>query len=109
MTKETFTRTMDDLDGSEGATTYSFSWDGQEREIDLSDANKMKFDKAIQKFLDASRVKKSAAKVQRGKTVARIDSPTAAEIRAWARDAGIPVNAKGRIHPDVRTQYDATH
>jgi hypothetical protein len=28
-------------------------------------------------------------------------------IRAWARDAGVPVGKRGRIHPDVKAAYAA--
>lgn len=35
--------------------------------------------------------------------------PTAAEIRAWARDAGLAVSANGRIPADVRAAHQAAH
>lgn len=34
---------------------------------------------------------------------------TPAEIRAWARDAGLPVSDRGRLRPEVVAAYDAAH
>jgi hypothetical protein len=35
--------------------------------------------------------------------------PTTAEVRAWARTAGLDVPAKGRLRPEIRAAYDAAH
>ncbi len=35
--------------------------------------------------------------------------PTSAEVRAWARDQGLAVAARGRVHPDIWTAYRAAH
>ena len=37
------------------------------------------------------------------------DEITPAVIRAWARDAGIPCGARGRIHPTLRKQFEIAH
>lgn len=34
---------------------------------------------------------------------------TAAEMRAWARQNGIPVGSRGRIDPYVKAAYAAAH
>jgi hypothetical protein len=34
---------------------------------------------------------------------------TTAEIRAWAREAGVKVGERGRIHPDVIKAYEDAH
>jgi hypothetical protein len=36
-------------------------------------------------------------------------APTVAEVRAWARSAGIAVPAAGRLRPDVWAAYDEAH
>lgn len=35
--------------------------------------------------------------------------PSASDVRAWARDHGYDVSARGRIPADVRAAYDAAH
>jgi hypothetical protein len=36
--------------------------------------------------------------------------PSTAEVRAWARAAGLPVPDRGRLHPDIwRAWHDANH
>jgi hypothetical protein len=35
-------------------------------------------------------------------------SPTAAEVRAWARHHGLPVGDRGRLRPDVLAAYEAS-
>jgi hypothetical protein len=43
-----------------------------------------------------------------GRTSAE-SAPTTAEIRAWARAAGLEVAAKGRLRPEIRDAYAAAH
>ena len=38
-----------------------------------------------------------------------VAEPTTAAVRAWARDAGLDVPAKGRLRPEIRAAYDAAH
>ena len=38
-----------------------------------------------------------------------VPEPTAAELRAWAREAGIPVSERGRIAREVRAAWRARH
>src|ERR1700712_1814255 len=47
---------LDDLDGSEGATTRRYSFGGRFYEVDRTDDNQAKFEKAIKRFIDKSRV-----------------------------------------------------
>jgi hypothetical protein len=47
---------IDDLDGSEGAETITYTVDGQEYEIDLSEKNAQKFRSALQTYIDVSRL-----------------------------------------------------
>jgi len=35
--------------------------------------------------------------------------PSTAEVRAWARAAGIAVTDRGRLHPDIRQAWRDTH
>lgn len=45
----------DDLDGTEGARTYAFSWQGTTYEIDLTDAHRDEFLRALQPYIDGGR------------------------------------------------------
>jgi hypothetical protein len=49
------TRLVDDLDGSEAATTLSFSLDGHSYEIDLSEPHLVAFQQALAPFVTAAR------------------------------------------------------
>jgi hypothetical protein len=88
---------IDDLDGSEGAETITYSVDGQEYEIDLSEDNAKKFRDTLDKYLKASRRVEApppvpvsivrAGKQQRsssgGSSTGRKDL---AAIRVWAQE-----------------------
>ena len=50
----------DDLDGSPGANTVAFAFDGHSYEIDLGEKNRAKLEKSLQPFIDAGR--KTAAR-----------------------------------------------
>ncbi|MFP5220194.1 MAG: histone-like nucleoid-structuring protein Lsr2 [Actinomycetes bacterium] len=40
-------------------------------------------------------------------TTRGMTSPTTAEVRAWARNKGLPVGDRGRLSPDLVAQYVA--
>jgi hypothetical protein len=46
---------IDDLDGSESARTIRFSWQDTAYEVDLSDANRERFLRAIEPYITAGR------------------------------------------------------
>ena len=46
---------LDELDGSEGAQTVSFAFEGQEYKIDLSAENMKKFRSVMQPYIHAGR------------------------------------------------------
>lgn len=46
---------VDDLDGSEGAQTYRFAWQDTAYEIDLTDAHRDEFLRALQPYTTAGR------------------------------------------------------
>jgi len=106
----------DDLDGTEGAVTYRFGFQGSDYEIDLSEKNAGKLQKALAPFLDAARKTGGATSVRRGGrrggasggAAGRGGSDTAA-IREWARSNGVQVSERGRIPQTVRDQYAAAN
>jgi hypothetical protein len=111
MAKETTTRLIDDLDGSDADSTVSYTWQGQAYEIDLNDKNAEEFADALAPYLAASR------KVGRGSSGAasRRSASTAKpagdvdpkKVRQWAQENGIEVSPRGRINAKVVEQYKA--
>jgi len=97
----------DDLDGSPGAETVSFSVDGQNYEIDLGEKNHAKLEKSLQPFMDAGR-KPAVRRPGKSAPVAapRVDR---AAVRAWAAAQGLRVSERGRISAEVMSKYEAAH
>jgi len=94
----------DDLDGSGGAETVSFSVDGVGYEIDLGDKNRAKFDRALAPFIEHGRRVSARSRRPAARRAAIHDN---AAIRAWAKSEGLSVSERGRISTDVIRQYEA--
>jgi Lsr2 len=98
----------DDVDGGGAAETVAFALDGRMYEVDLNEKNAAKLRKAMAPWIDAGR---RVGRVPRQGGVSRSGAATgsgnAAEIRAWAVEAGYEVSARGRIPADVMTGYQA--
>jgi Lsr2 len=107
MAKTTVVTVTDDIDGSEGAETVTFGFDGQTYEIDLGKKNLAKFQKGLQPFIDSSRrvARSTAARSTRTKA-SRKDSSA---IRIWAAEQGLNVSGRGRIPAEVVAKYEAAH
>jgi hypothetical protein len=95
----------DDLDGGPADETLRFGLDGPEYEIDLSKKNAKAFRNQLAPFVEHAR---KAGRTQHRRS-ARTSShrERSGDIRAWAKDKGIPVSARGRIPASVVEQYDA--
>lgn len=100
---------VDDLDGGEAEETVTFGLDGTVYEIDLSAGNAAKLREALTPFVDAAR--KAPAKgrpaARRGTSRNAPSRERSAEIRAWAKAAGKPVNERGRIPAKIVAEYEA--
>ena len=94
----------DDLDGSQAAETLRFGIDGSEYEIDLSKKNAAAFRKKLAPFIDHARRAGRGQRRRPGRTASRDRS---GDIRAWAKNQGIAVSARGRISASVVEQYHA--
>lgn len=110
MAKQTTTRLVDDLDGSDADTTVTYTWQGQAYEIDLNDKNVEEFQEAIAPYLSASRKVGRAS----SSTSARRSTPTKANdaidpkaVRQWAAENDVEVSPRGRINAKVLEQYRA--
>lgn len=82
-----------------------FAFDGAEYEIDLSAKNARAFRKKLAPFVEHAR------KAPRGPGRRTARTPAgrqrSGEVRAWAKDHGIAVSARGRIPGTVIEQYQA--
>lgn len=101
---------IDDMDGREGASTRSFSLNGTAYEVDLTDSNAAKLEKALEPFISVARKKGSAPK-KYPKT--KVSTPTASAdlnaIRDWAKANGKKVSDRGRIPRDVVDAFNEAH
>lgn len=103
--RETKIILIDDIDGSEAVETVYFSVGRDHYEIDLSADHLEEFNKGISQWTENARKIKGLP--VRTRAAAASGKSDAAEIRAWAREKGIDVPAKGRIPLQVREQYNA--
>jgi hypothetical protein len=106
MAKTTVVTVTDDIDGSDGAETVSFSFNGQNYEIDLGKKNLEKFRKGLQPFIDSGRRVGRQSAARSGRRTARKDSSA---IRSWAAEQGLAVSERGRIPASVVAKYEAAH
>jgi hypothetical protein len=97
----------DDLDGSPGAETATFSFGGQNYEIDLSPANLARLEESLRPFMDAGR-RTTRSKPSRAAR-ANGDRTDRAAVRAWAAEQGLQVSERGRISAEVMSKYEAAH
>jgi hypothetical protein len=95
----------DDLTGGPAEQTLRFAFDGTGYEIDLNAKNAAAFGKQFAPYLQHAR--------RAGRAQPRRDSRTApgrqrsGDIRAWAKEHGLAVSARGRIPAGVLEQYHA--
>ena len=102
----------DDIDGTDADETVTFALDGVNYEIDLSAANADKLRETLALYIGHGR--KTSGRRRTGAPAARKSAgagtgPSAADIRAWARENGHDVPERGRVSADVREAYAAAH
>ena len=95
----------DDLDGGPAAETLRFGLDGSEYEIDLNTKNAATFRKQLTPFVEYARKAGRGQRRRSGRTSS--SRQRSGDIRAWAKDKGIPVSERGRIPASVVEQYEA--
>jgi hypothetical protein len=106
MAQRTILIIEDDLDGSSASETVSFSVQGVEYQLDLSDKNAAKFQKALDPYINAAR-RVGGRKKSNGSSRGGSASVDTASVRAWAQANGLHVSTRGRISADVLEQYKA--
>jgi hypothetical protein len=100
---------VDDVDGGEADETVTFSLDGVDYAIDLSNANADGLRKALTEFVGAARRTsgRSSAKSATGRTQLKPGGDRAQNqaIREWARRNGHQVSERGRIPAELIAQF----
>ena len=105
MTQRVTVELEDDLDGGPAAETLRFGLGGLEYEIDLSKKNASRFRRQIAPYIEHAR--KAGSRQRRRAARAGSSRERSGDIRAWAKDQGIPVSERGRIPAGVVQQYEA--
>lgn len=109
MAQRTRVELIDDLDGSAADITVSFSFAGKSYEIDLTNANAGKLEKALEKYITAARRVDARRPGTRRPRGAGSSGPNPREIREWARANGHEVSERGRVSEEVRAAYLAAN
>jgi nucleoid-associated protein Lsr2 len=99
----------DDIDGSEAAETITFSLDGINYSIDLSEANAKKLREAFAPYVAAGERERGASTRRAGGGRRKSGSTAATDVRAWAAEQGMQVSARGRVSAEVREAYERAH
>jgi len=111
----TLTELTDDIDGGDASETIPFAVDGVGYEIDLNDENAAALRELFASYVGHARKASrggSSRKASPAPAKARAAAAPAgrtADIRAWAREQGLPVNERGRIAADIVDKYEAAH
>jgi len=106
-------RFTDDIDGGEAAARHTVTVDGRTVEIDLSERNWRPFREQFAvleqhgRRLPARRSLGAAAPGRRRGAASAARREELAAIRAWARENGHPVAARGRIPLSVEAAWRA--
>ena len=105
----------DEIDKSDAAETVMFALDGVQYEIDLSEDNADSLREALALYIAHGRRaggRRRGGSGSGGRSSSASKSaggPTAAEIRAWARENGFDVPDRGRVSAEVREAYAAAN
>ncbi|WP_301851119.1 histone-like nucleoid-structuring protein Lsr2 [Rhodococcus pyridinivorans] len=103
MATVTTTHVIDDIDGTQGATTIRFSVGRSQYEIDLCEENADKLYEALGPFI--SKARKARPETAK-RDPDRIDQGL---VRKWAQENGLAVNARGRVPNELVEQYKQAH
>lgn len=95
----------DDLDGGPADETIRFGLGGSQSEIDLSNKNARAFRQRLAPYIEHARKAGTGQRRRPARTSSH--RQRSGDIRAWAKDQGIAVSARGRIPASVVEQYQA--
>ena len=104
---------VDDIDGSDASETVTFGLDGVQYEIDLSEGHADELRGALALYIGHGRRaggrRRSGSNGRAAASRSGGSGPSAAEIRAWARENGWDVPERGRVSAEVREAYAAAN
>jgi hypothetical protein len=112
MAQKVIVELVDDLDGtaSDDISTVSFSLDGADYEIDLTEANAEDLRNTLEEYVAAAR--RTGGRIKRGTGTGKPAARPAADreqtkaIREWARQNGFDLADRGRIPANVLSAYE---
>jgi Lsr2 len=99
---------IDDIDGGNASVSVQFSYEGKSYAIDLNKRNAKKFDNTIKPWITAGRRVAARSGAPRKSTTAS-DAAYLAKVRAWAKENGQAVSARGRIGQQALDAYEAAN
>jgi hypothetical protein len=99
---------IDDIDGGNASVSVQFAYEGKSYAIDLNKRNAKKFDDSIKPWITAGRRVTARSGPARKATTAS-DPAHLAQVRAWAKENGLEVSARGRIAQQTLDAYKAAH
>ena len=112
MARKTLVQMIDDVDGSvikEGqGETIEFAIDGNQYRIDLNLKHANELHEQLAFWIEHAE-KVSGRRTRKASTGSSRGKNDLQDIRAWARENGYEVSARGRISQDVQNAYDAAH
>src|SRR5512135_1520617 len=109
MTRQAYTRLIDDLDGSDAADTVRFGYGGNEYEVDLCGEHLDSFEDFLAPYIEHGRRVRGLHRRPRGRSETHRTTRDLSAIRRWAREQGYPVRDRGRIADEILARYDETH
>jgi hypothetical protein len=104
MATRTIVQLTDDTDGRPAAETVTFSLDGRDYEVDLSERNAGALRRDLEPWTAVAR--RVAGGGPRGTTRVETGVDSAA-VRAWAASNGIELSSRGRLPRAVVERYRA--
>lgn len=112
MASRTVTTLIDDLSGKDvsgDGRRVAFSLDGIDYQIDLSEKNQMRLQKALGPFISAATRVGGPRRTRRTSIRNSVPASHPSTVREWARQNGYAVADRGRVPADVVTAYNAAH
>ena len=105
---------IDDIDGSDitdgAGERVEFSLRGSSYQIDLSEANVTKLEKALKPYIDAAmQVRSARATRTKVSSNGKASKEQLTAVREWARAHGHDVSDRGRIKSEVFEAFEAAH
>jgi len=99
---------IDDIDGGNASVSVQLAYQGKTYEIDLNKRNAKKLDDLIKPWITAGRrVTAKSGPVRKSTTAS--DPAYLAKVRAWAKENGHEVSARGRIAQQTLDAYKAAN